>query len=520
MLATAIIVFREILEAALIIGIVSAATQGVPRRNWWTGSGILLGVIGALGVAAIADHIVEMADGMGQELFNSLILFAAVLMLAWHNIWMAKHGRELAARIKAVGTAIKENDEPMFALTLVVGLAVLREGSEIVLFLNGLAAGGTTWSVMAMGGFIGLFIGAVVGIALYVGLLRIPTRYLFSVTSWMILLLAAGMSATAAKFLSQADVLSFWENRVWDISGMLPNDSVVGNVLHTLIGYDASPTGMQLAFYITTILIIGGCMTLVNNSKSKNKKPLLSSAVAALFLITIGLSDRSHAGPASTVHTLNIEHGETEIELSGGTYNDNSNDIDNERAAELEIGYGVTSWWFSGAETEWGRDTNENTTYEGFALINIFRFSEPGEYWVDMGLFSELGFPDESQEPNTIEIGPMFQKEIGNTVSNLNVIFVRDYDSNAEHETEFEYEYQTRWLGNKKLEFGVQAFGEFGEVEDTNSIGDQEHKIGPAIFGEVAAGERNKIKYNAALLAGLTNNTPDETLRFTVEYEM
>jgi hypothetical protein len=168
----------------------------------------------------------------------------------------------------------------------------------------------------------------------------------------------------------------------------------------------------------------------------------------------------------------------------------------------------------------WNRAADANTRYEGFSLVNVFRFSEPGEYWVDVGLFSELGFPDESEEANVIEIGPMFQKEIGDTVNNLNVIFVRDYGNNAEHETEFEYEYQTKWLGNKKLEFGLQALGEFGEVEDTNSFGDQEHKIGPAIFGELPTGNHQKVKYNAALLAGLTDNTPDETLRFTVEYEM
>jgi high-affinity iron transporter len=522
MLATAIIVFREILEAALIIGIVSAATQGVPRRHWWTGAGAVLGVTGAVGVATIADHIVEMADGMGQELFNSLILLTAVLMLAWHNIWMAKHGRELAARIKAVGTAIKENDEPMFALTLVVGLAVLREGSEIVLFLNGLAAGGTTWSVIMSGGLAGLVIGALVGVALYFGLLRIPTRYLFSVTSWMILLLAAGMSAQAAKFLSQADVINFWQNRMWDISNVLPNDSITGSLLHTLIGYDASPTGMQVAFYIMTLLIIGGLMNCVNRANKQNKKTLMNSAIAVCVVVVMGLwQGHAHAGPASTVHTLNIEHGEMEFELNGGVYNDNHKDLSNEQGWELAVGYAFTPWWFSEVEAEWEQEGDHNTTYYGgFALVNIFRFTEQGEYWADFGLFTELEFPDEAEDANKIEIGPMIQKEIGRTVSNLNIIFVRDYGKHAEHDTEFEYEYQTKWLGNKKLEFGLQAFGEFGEVEDTHSFGDQEHKIGPALFGEIAAGGHHKIKYNSALLIGLTDNTPDETLRFTVEYEI
>ena len=94
MLATAIIVFREILEAALIIGIVGAATQGVLQRGWWITAGVMVGAIGAVAVAGLAEVIVALADGMGQELFNALILMAAVSMLAWHNIWMASHSRE------------------------------------------------------------------------------------------------------------------------------------------------------------------------------------------------------------------------------------------------------------------------------------------------------------------------------------------------------------------------------------------------------------------------------------------
>src|SRR5471030_2990445 len=86
-LATAIIVFREVLEAALIVGIVMAASRGALRRGIWVGGGIAAGVLGAVGVAAGAGTIAAMAQGMGQELFDAAILFAAVLMLGWHNVW-------------------------------------------------------------------------------------------------------------------------------------------------------------------------------------------------------------------------------------------------------------------------------------------------------------------------------------------------------------------------------------------------------------------------------------------------
>ena len=102
MLSTALIVFREVLEAALVVSIVMAATKGVPGRGWWVGGGLAGGVIGAGMIAAFADVISSWASGMGQEVFNAGVMFVAVLMLAWHSIWMSKHGREMAQHMSAV----------------------------------------------------------------------------------------------------------------------------------------------------------------------------------------------------------------------------------------------------------------------------------------------------------------------------------------------------------------------------------------------------------------------------------
>ena len=142
MLATAIIVFREVLEAALIVGIVLAASRGIAHRGAWVAGGIAAGVIGAMLVAAGAETIAAAAAGMGQELFNAAILLAAVAMLGWHNIWMTTHGREMAVAANRLGSEVREGARPLWALALVVGLAVLREGSEVVLFLYGIAATG------------------------------------------------------------------------------------------------------------------------------------------------------------------------------------------------------------------------------------------------------------------------------------------------------------------------------------------------------------------------------------------
>jgi high-affinity iron transporter len=267
MLPTAIIVFREVLEAALIVGIVMAASRGALGRGLWVSGGIAGGVFGACLVALFAATIAAAAEGMGQELFDAGILFAAVCMLGWHNIWMSSHGRELAANAMKLGKDVRSGARPLWALAFVVALAVLREGSEIVLFLYGIALAGNGGPVaMAVGGVIGLALGIAAGTAIYLGLVAIPMRLLFTVTSWLVLLLAAGLASQGAAFLMQANLLPPLGSNLWDTSWLLSEQGLAGRVLHTLVGYSAQPSGIQLVFYAATLLLIGGMMRLVGDT--------------------------------------------------------------------------------------------------------------------------------------------------------------------------------------------------------------------------------------------------------------
>ncbi len=272
MFGTAVIVFREVLEAAIIIGIVAAATRDVPGRSRWIGAGLLLGLLGSALVASFTSQISELANGVGQELFNALILGVAVLMLAWHNIWMASHGKELAANARNVGKAIHDGASESSVLLAVIGIAVLREGSETVLFLYGIATSDQVGaSTLMLGGLIGIVTGIAVGYALYKGLLRVPMRWFFSATSLLVLLLAAGMASQAAHYLIQADLIPALATPLWNTSAVLPEKSIPGMLLHSLIGYDASPAGMQLVFYVVTLVIIATGMKWINYQPSGNK---------------------------------------------------------------------------------------------------------------------------------------------------------------------------------------------------------------------------------------------------------
>jgi high-affinity iron transporter len=254
MWAVAVLVFREVLEAALIVSVVAAATRGVPRRGWFVGGGIALGIFGAVLVALSADLLAAAFSGVGQELFNAGVLLAAVLMIGWHVLWMSSHGRELSRQMQVLGNAVHSGASSLGLLLAVVALAVLREGSEVVLFLYGMRAGGAEhlWAGLS----IGVVAGAALGFALYAGLLRIPVRHFFGATNAMLVLLAAGLASTAARYLIQANLLPAWGQQLWDSSWLLGNGSLLGQTAHILVGYDAQPSGMQLVFYAMTMLAL------------------------------------------------------------------------------------------------------------------------------------------------------------------------------------------------------------------------------------------------------------------------
>lgn len=268
MLATAIIVFREVLEAALVVSIVLAASKGVQGRWRYVILGILFGVLGSVVTAAFAGTIALALDGRGQGIFNAGILLVAVAMLAWHNIWMSQHGKELAQKVKAAGDDISSGRKPLYMLMVVVMMAVLREGSEVALFTYSIFASGTNVMSMAIGGLGGVVLGVLVGTLLYKGLLRIPISHLFKVTGWMILLLAAGLASQAAGYLAQAGFVPSLGNAIWNTSWLLNQHSILGNALHVLVGYTQRPSGIQLLFYVATIVGISAGMWWINREPS------------------------------------------------------------------------------------------------------------------------------------------------------------------------------------------------------------------------------------------------------------
>jgi high-affinity iron transporter len=257
MLASLIVVFREVLEAGLIVGIVLAATAGVPQRGLWVSGGLIAGVLGASLLAAFAGALSSALEGVGQEVFTAAILMVAVVMLSWHVVWMGRHGRELATQARSLGRSVRVGERSLLALAAVVAIAVLREGSEVVLFLYGIAASAHEGPMaMLAGGGLGVALAAFVSYLLYRGLLVIPARHLFTATNALITLLAAGMAGQAAATLASADLVSSWGDHLWNTSRFLSENSIVGRALHALVGYSDRPSGVQVAAYGTTLVLL------------------------------------------------------------------------------------------------------------------------------------------------------------------------------------------------------------------------------------------------------------------------
>lgn len=268
MFASALIIFREVLEIALILCAILAATNGLPQRITWVMSGLGGGIIGAVLLAFGASAISSAVDGVGQELVNAGILFSAAILIGWTVVWMQTHGRELSQKIKQLGKQIGAGEVPFYTLTILIALTTLREGSEIVLFSYGLLASGTSVVSLAGGAALGLAAGSAIGILFYFGLLKIAAKRLFTVTGILLTLLAAGMASQSAGFLISAGYLPEF-GTLWDSSHIVSQQSTFGTLLHILVGYTDRPLMLQLVAYALTIIIITLCMKLPRYLQAK-----------------------------------------------------------------------------------------------------------------------------------------------------------------------------------------------------------------------------------------------------------
>jgi len=257
MIASLVIVFREMLEMVLVVGVLLAATRNLPGSRLWIALGSGAGLLGAGFFGVFMEQMEASFGGDGEFLFNAILLLLAATLIAWTVLWMSRHGREASLRMQQVGKSVGSGELPFLSLAVVAMAAVMREGSEAVFFLFGAAqgTGDDSWS-MLLGGSMGAVAAIALGTLLYLGMVRIPMKALFSVVGWMLMLLAAGMASQAAWNLVAIEWLPAIIDPLWNSAALLSQESLPGELLHILIGYDEAPSAMQVIVFIVSLAVM------------------------------------------------------------------------------------------------------------------------------------------------------------------------------------------------------------------------------------------------------------------------
>lgn len=518
MIGSFVIVFREILEAALVIGIVAAAVKGLPHRGRWVSVGVGIGVAGAALVAAGIGIIASFAHGNGQEIFEACVLFGAGLMLAWHNIYMAQHGRELTQKLKTMGAEVMAGSASLTMLVGVTALAVMREGSEIALFLYGIAAGGATDLGLLGGSLIGLAAGIAVGFVLFAGLSRIPVKRLFQVSGWIILFIAAGMIARGAQFLIQAGYLPPLINAVWDSSSLISGNGILGRALGALAGYTPAPSLMQILFWVASFAGIGAFML----GKSGRLLFLLRrrGAPAALLALTactlIWLPHTARAADYQ-VYSPTVVLGESEFEARAFNSWGTGPETGTGQGLKFSYAHAFTNWWstelYATSEKEYG----ETLKLEEFEWENRFQLTPQGKYWVNVGLLNENEIPRFSNDPYVVKFGPILGKDFGRFSALLNLLATHEYGNNAQSGVGLEYRARLTYRWRRKISPLVEAYGQ--PVGRIGAYGQPRNQIGPGVTGQFLVGAGKSLRYGVVALFGASRSAPDSTLVLRLEYE-
>jgi high-affinity iron transporter len=256
MLQIAIVVFREILEIALILGILVSATKEIPNRSKWISSGLFFGLLTAALLAFFTDKISESLDGVGQEFFNGLILITASSMIAWTVLWMQKHAKSISKELREISNSIKTGNKPLYALFFVVFFSVLREGAEIVLFVYSYYISQVNLFDILAGLTIGILLGCSFGYAIYLGMLKLFGKYFFKITTWLLVFISAGIASAGIGFWINAELIPSFINPIFDLSNILPEQSFFGKFLHIFFGYIDQPSATQFFTYLAVVIFL------------------------------------------------------------------------------------------------------------------------------------------------------------------------------------------------------------------------------------------------------------------------
>jgi hypothetical protein len=350
---------------------------------------------------------------------------------------MNKNGSELTKHFKEIGKAVIAGKKPKYMLTIVVALSVLREGSEIVMFIYSAIVTGNKIPLLIIGSVVGTCMGIIAGLGIYYGLMKIPLKKVLTVTSWLLMLLVAGMVAQAFGYLSAAGKVPDLIPMVWDTSRIISEGSLLGKIMHILVGYTDRPSGIQLLVYFLTIGVLWAAVKTVGQPPAGKVKRTIIIVIIGL-MGGFGLSHPAYA--EKQVFEPYAEQGELELENTGVYDIDPHKDKNAVQEYHYAVGYGVNSFWHTELELETETQPTDVsiTKFQATHMEweNIFQFTDQGQYWLDSGAYLAYEAPLINKQVGQFEGKILLEKTLNKITNILNISFNQEVGQGADPHTD------------------------------------------------------------------------------------
>ncbi|WP_367364617.1 FTR1 family protein [Candidatus Tisiphia endosymbiont of Nedyus quadrimaculatus] len=258
MFKIALVVFRECLEIALLLGVILAVTKQLEKSRIYIIAGVMLGTVSAALFAFFTRSITVAFSGLGDEIFNSGIILLTVGLIGWTIVWMQGYGIKIKQNLNDLSVKISSGDSSYIMLVLIVAATILREGMEIIILVYSISSVEIIDSnSYLLGLIIGMVSGLTLGVIIYLGLIKIVNQqYIFRISSILLMFVASGFAAEAAGILSSSGIITILSDQLWDSSWLISDRSIYGKFLKMITGYIARPNGLQVVFYICTLGLI------------------------------------------------------------------------------------------------------------------------------------------------------------------------------------------------------------------------------------------------------------------------
>lgn len=258
MLPSYLLSLREGLEAALIIGIVLGALQKIRRTD--LSPALWLGTLSAVGTSITAAILLTMfglsLEGTAEKIYEGITMFLAAGILTWMIFWMSSQAKNIKNELEegVNRAAVTTGRRAIFWLAFV---AVVREGVELALFITAAFFAGNNENIAAStiltltGVVLGLGTSILLGWSLLAATARLNLKRFFQVTGYLLILFAAGLVAHGIHEFNEASWIPNIIEHVWNMNAIVDENSVFGELLKTLFGYNGNPSLTEIIGYLT-----------------------------------------------------------------------------------------------------------------------------------------------------------------------------------------------------------------------------------------------------------------------------